>query len=158
VLEVFWSSSVVTGFLALEINPFLNRSIFLAFSSLYFLKIFWTILYDTTYVFIDPKYNRKAGIRSIAVAHSKDEKTLLQSLAVIQIRFLVLAGITGELGTGFFILVVEVSYISWLKRSENLLVSVQEWMGFEHRFLHCFRFLKRVFGRFIKVLDYFPGL
>lgn len=102
VLGFFWSSGVVLGFPALGINP-LDESWYRAVSCLYLSNIFWTILYDTIYAYMDLKDDRKAGIRSIAVAHAKDSKSLLWGLALSQIVFLVLAGWFGGLGIGFFV-------------------------------------------------------
>ncbi|KAI9678153.1 MAG: Para-hydroxybenzoate--polyprenyltransferase, mitochondrial precursor (PHB:polyprenyltransferase) [Caeruleum heppii] len=115
VLGLTFSWGALLGFPALGIDPFALSSaaegptavlpgldILTAAAFLYTSNIAWTVLYDTIYAHMDLPFDRSAGIKSIAVAHSRHAKKLLSSLAVVQIGLLAAAGVTTGAGPLFF--------------------------------------------------------
>ena len=59
----------------------------------YMSNIAWTVIYDTIYAFQDVEDDAKADIKSIAVRHRANTKTLLSSLAVAQVSLLAATGL-----------------------------------------------------------------
>lgn len=90
------------GFPALGIDILQNSQALLAASFLYTSNIAWTVLYDMIYAHMDIKDDAKAGIKSIALAHSSNTKKVLSGLAVTQIGLLAAAGVAAGSGPLFF--------------------------------------------------------
>ncbi|KAI1269395.1 4-hydroxybenzoate polyprenyl transferase family protein [Xylariaceae sp. FL1019] len=70
---------------------------------LYASNVAWTVLYDMIYAHMDIRDDARAGIKSIALKHDADTRTVLTGLAVVQIGLLAGAGIATGAGPAFFI-------------------------------------------------------
>ncbi|KAI9727093.1 MAG: Para-hydroxybenzoate--polyprenyltransferase, mitochondrial precursor (PHB:polyprenyltransferase) [Chrysothrix sp. TS-e1954] len=101
VLGLAFSWGALMGFPALGIDLVSNGQALQAAACLYASCVSWTVLYDMIYAHMDIKDDVKAGIKSIALRHDKDTKSVLTLLAFTQISLLAASGvITGA--TPFF--------------------------------------------------------
>lgn len=69
-----------------------SSSILIATTSLYFVSVIWTIIYDTIYAHQDRKDDIKAGVRSLAVLLGDKTKLFLSLLAIMQVMLLITVG------------------------------------------------------------------
>jgi 4-hydroxybenzoate polyprenyltransferase len=93
VLGLTFSWGAIMGFPALGVDLLSNQAALIAASSLYASNIAWTVLYDMIYAHMDVKDDAKAGIKSIALRHGHQTKSILTSLAAAQVGLLAAAGI-----------------------------------------------------------------
>ena len=102
VLGLTFSWGAIMGFPALGIDLMSNHDAFKAALYLYLSNIAWVVLYDTIYAHMDIKDDQKAGIKSIAVKHEKNTKTVMAGLAVLQTILLAAAGNAAGAGPIFY--------------------------------------------------------
>jgi len=69
---------------------------------LYMANVLWTLFYEIIYSHQDAKYDRQAGVKNIVLLYDGHMKPLLAKLAVGQVVFLLLAGISGSAGLLYF--------------------------------------------------------
>jgi 4-hydroxybenzoate polyprenyltransferase len=103
VLGLTFSWGAIMGFPALGIDLLSNQAALIAASCLYASNIAWTVLYDMIYAHMDIKDDVKAGIKSIALKHDKETKTVLSGLAVVQVGLLAATGVAAGMGPIFFV-------------------------------------------------------
>lgn len=103
VLGLTFSWGAMMGFPALGIDVFSRPEVLTAMSALYTSCISWTVLYDMIYAHMDIKDDVAAGIRSIAVRHEHNTKTVLSGLAAVQVALLTAAGVAAGAGPIFFV-------------------------------------------------------
>lgn len=103
VLGLTFSWGAMMGFPALGIDILSNQSALIAASCLYASNVAWTVLYDMIYAHMDIKDDVKAGIKSIALKHEKETKTVLSGLAVVQLSLLSATGLAAGMGPLFFV-------------------------------------------------------
>lgn len=94
VLGLAFSWGAIMGFPALNLDLTANPQLLIAATSLYLSCVSWTVLYDMIYAHMDIKDDVKAGIKSIALRHQKNTKSVLTGLAVTQTVLLAIAGIS----------------------------------------------------------------
>ncbi|OAQ97858.1 hypothetical protein LLEC1_00010 [Akanthomyces lecanii] len=103
VLGLTFSWGAIMGFPALGIDLLSNGAALTAAACLYTSNIAWTVLYDMIYAHMDIKDDAQAGIKSIALKHDADTKTVLTGLAAVQIGLLAAAGTAAGAGPAFFV-------------------------------------------------------
>jgi len=103
VLGLTFSWGAIMGFPALGVDLLSDQAALTAAACLYTSNIAWTVLYDMIYAHMDIKDDAKAGIKSIALKHEKETKTVLTGLAVVQVGLLAATGVAAGLGPVFFI-------------------------------------------------------
>ncbi|KAE8132285.1 UbiA prenyltransferase family-domain-containing protein [Aspergillus pseudotamarii] len=103
VLGLTFSWGAMMGFPALGIDLLNNYSALESAAALYSSCVAWTILYDMIYAHMDIKDDVAAGIKSIALRHEHNTKTVLSALAVVQVTLLAAAGVSAGAGPVFFI-------------------------------------------------------
>ncbi|MCJ1415836.1 Para-hydroxybenzoate--polyprenyltransferase, mitochondrial precursor (PHB:polyprenyltransferase) [Xylographa parallela] len=103
VLGLTFSWGALMGFPALGVDLMADNTAAKAAGLLYSSCVSWTVLYDMIYAHMDIKDDAKAGIKSIALRHNNETKTVLSGLAVVQIGLLAASGIAIGAGPVFFI-------------------------------------------------------
>ena len=103
VLGLTFSWGAMMGFPALGVDLTTNTVALQAVASLYASCVSWTVLYDMIYGHMDIKDDVKVGIKSIAIRHKNETKLVLSGLAVVQIAFLAVAGISVGASPVFFV-------------------------------------------------------
>ncbi|KAK8158692.1 para-hydroxybenzoate-polyprenyltransferase Coq2 [Phyllosticta citrichinensis] len=103
VLGLTFSWGAIMGFPALGIDLLSDSAALKAAACLYTSNIAWTVLYDMIYAHMDIKDDVKAGIKSIALAHERNTKTVLTGLAAVQVALLGAAGAAVGAGPLFYI-------------------------------------------------------
>ncbi|KAI9708100.1 MAG: Para-hydroxybenzoate--polyprenyltransferase, mitochondrial precursor (PHB:polyprenyltransferase) [Bogoriella megaspora] len=104
VLGLTFSWGAVMGFPALELDVLSDGGLMLAAGALYMGNVAWTVGYDMIYAWMDVRDDRRAGIKSIALAHEGNTKVVLSGLAVVQVGLLGAAGYAVGLGPVFYAL------------------------------------------------------
>lgn len=102
VLGLTFSWGAVMGFPALGVDLLNNTDALLSAAALYSSCVAWTVLYDMIYAHMDIKDDVAAGIKSIALRHEHNTKTVLSGLAVTQVSLLALAGWAAGAGPIYF--------------------------------------------------------
>lgn len=102
VLGLTFSWGSIVGFPAMGVDLLSNTSALAASAALYASCITWTLNYDMIYAFQDIKDDVNAGIKSIALAHDHNAKTVLLGLSAVQVGLLGLAGYLVGAGPVFF--------------------------------------------------------
>ncbi|KAL8807145.1 MAG: hypothetical protein Q9200_004778 [Gallowayella weberi] len=92
VLGLAFSWGAFMGFPALGVDLLSAGTAAKAVAALYTSCVSWTVLYDMIYAHMDIKDDAKVGIKSIALRHEKETKTVLSGLAVVQTTLLAAAG------------------------------------------------------------------
>ena len=134
VLGLTFSWGAIMGFPAMGVDLLSNSSAFYAAACLYGSNIAWTVLYDMIYAHQDIKDDAKAGIKSIALRHEHNTKSVLSGLAIVQTGLLAAAGAAAGAGPLFYIgscggAALTTGYMIWRVR----LKSVQDcWWWFRH--------------------------
>ena len=105
VLGLTFSWGAIMGFPALGVDMLApeNSHIIAAAGCLYASCIAWTIVYDMIYAHMDIKDDIKVGIKSIALAHERNTKSVLTGLAAVQVGLLAAAGAAAGFGPVFYI-------------------------------------------------------
>jgi len=105
VLGLAFSWGAWMGFPALGINLLdpINQSMLVGAGLLYSSCIFWTMLYDMIYAYMDIRDDVKVGIKSIALAHQTNTKAFLSMLGAVQVGLLASAGAAVGAGPIFYI-------------------------------------------------------
>lgn len=103
VLGTAFSWGAMMGFPALDVDLLTNTPALMAAGCLYASCVAWTVLYDMIYAHMDIKDDVKAGIKSIALAHDANTKTVLTGLAFVQTSLLAGAGLATGAGPAFFV-------------------------------------------------------
>jgi 4-hydroxybenzoate polyprenyltransferase len=103
VLGLTFSWGAMMGFPALGVDLLTNTDALAAATALYGSCVAWTVNYDMIYAHMDIKDDVNAGIKSIALAHEHNTKTVLSGLSVAQIGLLATAGYFAGAGPVFFI-------------------------------------------------------
>ncbi|KAL2000564.1 hypothetical protein VTN02DRAFT_2930 [Thermoascus thermophilus] len=103
VLGLTFSWGAIMGFPALGVDLLTNCDALEATIALYSSCVAWTVLYDMIYAHMDIKDDLAAGIKSIALRHEHNTKTVLSGLAVTQVTLLAAAGVAAGAGPVFFI-------------------------------------------------------
>lgn len=91
------------GFPALGIDLLSNTDALMSAALLYGSCWAWTMNYDMIYAHMDIKDDVKAGIKSIALAHEHNTKTVLAGLTALQVSLLAAAGYFSGAGPIFAI-------------------------------------------------------
>jgi len=102
VLGLTFSWGAIMGFPALGVDLLSNQAALAAAACLYWSNVSWTVLYDMIYAHMDIKDDAKAGIKSIALKHDKETKTVLTGLAIVQLGLLAATGVAAGMGPIFF--------------------------------------------------------
>lgn len=102
VLGTAFSWGAMMGFPALGVDLLMDQSALAGAASLYASCVAWTVLYDMIYAHMDLKDDVKAGIKSIALAHETNTKSVLTGLAVVQTSLLISAGFATGAGPLFY--------------------------------------------------------
>jgi 4-hydroxybenzoate polyprenyltransferase len=103
VLGLTFSWGAIMGFPALGVDLLSNTNALSAAACLYTSNIAWTVLYDMIYAHQDIKDDAKAGIKSIALRHEENTKSVLSGLAVVQTGLLAAAGAAVGAGPLFYL-------------------------------------------------------
>lgn len=103
VLGLAFSWGAIMGFPALGINLLEDHAAAAAAGLLYASNIAWTVLYDMIYAYQDLRYDRSAGIRSIALRHAHNAKPFLACMSVTQTGLLAAAGFATGAGPLFYL-------------------------------------------------------
>lgn len=105
VLGLTFSWGAMLGFPALGVDLLAPENAHLATAAgcLYASCVAWTILYDMIYAHMDIKDDVKAGIKSIALRHEANTKSVLTGLAAVQVALLAAAGMAAGVGPVFYI-------------------------------------------------------
>ena len=103
VLGLTFSWGAIMGFPALGMDLLTNRDALEVVAALYCSCVSWTILYDMVYAHMDKKDDISAGIKSIALRHEHNTKTILSGLATVQVALLGTAGVAAGAGPIFFV-------------------------------------------------------
>lgn len=103
VLGLTFSWGAIMGFPALSVEMLSNPDALKAAAALYSSCIAWTVLYDMIYAHMDMKDDVAAGIKSIALRHEHNTKTVLSGLAATQVSLLAAAGVAAGAGPVFFV-------------------------------------------------------
>ncbi|KAL3473744.1 4-hydroxybenzoate polyprenyl transferase [Aspergillus californicus] len=103
VLGLTFSWGAIMGFPALGIDLLANSDALKAAAALYTSCVSWTILYDMIYAHMDIKDDVAVGIKSIALRHENNTKTVLSGLAIVQVALLATAGVAAGAGPVFFV-------------------------------------------------------
>ena len=103
VLGLTFSWGAMMGFPALGVDLTTDTTALQAVASLYASCVSWTVLYDMIYGHMDIKDDVKVGIKSIALRHKNETKLVLSGLAVVQIAYLAVAGLSIGASPVFFI-------------------------------------------------------
>ncbi|MCJ1315069.1 Para-hydroxybenzoate--polyprenyltransferase, mitochondrial precursor (PHB:polyprenyltransferase) [Xylographa vitiligo] len=103
VLGLTFSWGALMGFPALGVDLMADSTAVKAAGLLYSSCVSWTVLYDMIYAHMDIKDDAKAGIKSIALRHNNETKTVLSGLAVVQIGLLAASGMAIGAGPVFFV-------------------------------------------------------
>lgn len=103
VLGLTFSWGAIMGFPALGIDLLSHSNAVMAAGALYSSCVCWTILYDMIYAHMDIKDDVAAGIKSIALRHEHNTKTVLSGLAAVQLVLLGAAGVLAGVGPVYFI-------------------------------------------------------
>ena len=104
VLGLTFSWGAIMGFPALGISLVTDAVAMKAAALLYGSCVSWTVLYDMIYAHMDVKDDRNAGIKSIALRHETETKSVLTGLALVQISLLAASGMVVNAGPAFFVL------------------------------------------------------
>ena len=103
ILGLTFSWGAIMGFPALGVDLLANPDALKSAAALYSSCVAWTVLYDMIYAHMDIKDDVAAGIKSIALRHEHNTKTILSGLAVTQVALLAAAGVTAGAGPMFFV-------------------------------------------------------
>lgn len=103
VLGLAFSWGAIMGFPALGVDLLANHDSLIAAGALYSSCIAWTVLYDMIYAHMDIKDDVAAGIKSIALRHEHNTKSILTGLAAAQVALLGAAGVAAGCGPVFFV-------------------------------------------------------
>lgn len=103
VLGLTFSWGAIVGFPAVGVDVLASTAAVTAAGCLYASNVAWTVLYDMIYAHMDIKDDAKAGIKSIALKHDAQTKTVLSGLAVAQVGLLAAAGVAAGAGPVFFV-------------------------------------------------------
>lgn len=103
VLGLTFSWGAIMGFPALGMDLLANPNALNSAAALYSSCVAWTVLYDMIYAHMDIKDDVAAGIKSIALRHEHNTKTILSGLAATQVALLAAAGVTAGAGPLFFV-------------------------------------------------------
>lgn len=103
VLGLTFSWGAIMGFPALGVDLLANPNALKAAVALYSSCVSWTVLYDMIYAHMDIKDDVAAGIKSIALRHEHNTKTVLSGLAATQVTLLAAAGAAAGAGPVFFV-------------------------------------------------------
>lgn len=134
VLGLTFSWGAIMGFPALGVDLMSNSNALTAAACLYGSNIAWTVLYDMIYAHQDIKDDAKAGIKSIALRHEQNTKTVLSGLALVQTGLLTAAGVAVGAGPLFYLgscggAALTTGFMIWRVR----LKSVEDcWWWFRH--------------------------
>lgn len=102
VLGLTFSWGAFLGFPALGIDLISDTGAAVSAALLYASCVAWTVNYDMIYAHMDIKDDVRAGIKSIALAHEHNTKTVLSGLSVAQIGLLIAAGYCSGAGPLFY--------------------------------------------------------
>ena len=102
VLGLTFSWGAIMGFPAMGLDLLAQPELCKPTALLYASCVFWTVLYDMIYAHMDIKDDARAGIKSIALRHEKETKSVLTGLALVQIGLLAAAGSMIGAGPMFF--------------------------------------------------------
>ena len=99
------SWGLVIAFPALGLDLFVSHRHMALVCFLWVSNLAWTMLYDMIYGFQDVKDDLKVGIKSIALRHRKNPKSVLLVLEIVQVIFLGLAALmlNGRFASFFWI-------------------------------------------------------
>lgn len=103
ILGLTFSWGAIMGFPALGMDLLANPDALKPAAALYSSCVAWTVLYDMIYAHMDIKDDVAAGIKSIALRHEHNTKTILSGLAATQVALLAAAGVTAGAGPIFFV-------------------------------------------------------
>ncbi|KAA8649226.1 hypothetical protein EYZ11_005926 [Aspergillus tanneri] len=103
ILGLTFSWGAIMGFPALGVDLLGSLDALEAATALYSSCVAWTVLYDMIYAHMDIKDDAAAGIKSIALRHKHNTKSVLSALALVQVTLLAAAGSAAGAGPIFFL-------------------------------------------------------
>ena len=103
VLGLTFSWGAIMGFPALGVDLLADAQALKAVGLLYTSCVAWTVLYDMIYAHMDIRDDSKAGIKSIALRHENETKSVLCALGTFHVASLAAAGYFIEAGPIFFL-------------------------------------------------------
>lgn len=103
VLGLTFSWGALMGFPALGLDLIADDVAMSAAAALYFSCWAWTMVYDMIYAHMDVKDDPAAGIKSIALAHEHNTKTVLSVMSAVQVALLGVAGFAAGAGPAFYV-------------------------------------------------------
>lgn len=83
-------------------TPSMKQSTIVPLSCIYGAYSLWTMIYDTIYAHQDIKYDRAAGVKSMAVKFGDHTKPILTTFAVAQTGLLIAAGWSADMGIIYY--------------------------------------------------------
>lgn len=96
-------------------NSALNQEFLLSKWLLYCACILWTIIYDTIYGFQDIEDDLKIGVKSSAIAFSKNPRKILSILSILMCFLLIFVGILQETSFSYhFLIILAIFYLIYL--------------------------------------------
>lgn len=98
------SYGTILAFIALDIDLWQERHVYLPALTLFASGVAWTFVYDTVYAAQDLKDDLKAGIKTPVVRHLEKTRFVLIVAAFLQVFLLFLTGIAMSAGANFYIL------------------------------------------------------
>lgn len=103
VLGLTFSWGAIMGFPALGVDLLADAQALKAVGLLYTGCVAWTVLYDMIYAHMDIKDDPKAGIKSIALRHENETKSVLCALGAFHVASLAAAGSVIGAGPIFYL-------------------------------------------------------
>lgn len=103
VLGLTFSWGAIMGFPALGVDLLADAQALKAVGLLYTGCVAWTVLYDMIYAHMDIKDDPKAGIKSIALRHENETKSVLCALGAFNVASLAAAGSVIGAGPIFYL-------------------------------------------------------
>jgi len=102
VLGLAFSWGAMLGFPALGLS-LLEPTVAAAAACLYASNVAWTVLYDTVYAHQDIRDDKRAGVRSTAIANEGRTRTFLGGMGALQVSLLAAAGCISGMGPAYFV-------------------------------------------------------
>lgn len=103
VLGLTFSWGAIMGFPALGVDLLADTQALKAVGLLYTGCVAWTVLYDMIYAHMDIKDDPEAGIKSIALRHENETKSVLCALGALHVASLAAAGFVIGAGPIFYL-------------------------------------------------------
>ncbi len=138
---------VVFNFGVLMSNSALNQEFLLSKWLLYCACILWTVIYDTIYGFQDIEDDLKIGVKSSAIAFSKNPRKILSILSILMCFLLIFVGILQKTSFSYhFLIILAIFYLIYLIFRTNFKNPKQCLKAFKNNILVGFLILLAIFS------------